>query len=464
MNLDILQGKSKQVQSFLTVFLQCLTMQTIDASFFLYVTELYQDLSPMEKTEYEQIYKHFETKLHRGSSTATKNLKDQYRLPTQIFHSKYSLSIQTNAELEVYANLIEPLQFPSLHPPKKLFLLYGMDNNGKTSLVNNIFRSLEKLKPSLLHLRDDGLIWSQHFNFQNRQEQFNLLINYFKNILITNPECWILFEFEHFDEIISDDINHFFEKLIQLERVILFASTSKPSKCDSVFSKLGHTHLVFVDLPNVQTIAELLILNIFKFIKEGNINTANSPFISISNELKELLTEEIAPQLVCRPSKYTYSKSALLRKCCKDAKKQYGITMGELNMNLIPTFLKCLSSARKNWYNTEEKCFYKLPLIESACSATNPTTTTTIPKEIIYKESSLTKEELILLHKGKLQCEVLQRPVLCQDTNSLYVDWKWIKEARLSVFDIVRQCLTDVKENEEENRLYEELLRFYDSH
>lgn len=464
MNQDILQGKSKQVQNFLIVFLQCLTMQTIDVNFLSYVTDLYNDLNLEEQKEYEQIYKHFQYKLNQTmtNSTEAKNLKDQYRLPTQIFHSKNTITLQTQAETLVNTNLIEPLQFPSLHPPKKLFLLYGFDNNGKTMLVNRVFKSLQNLKPSLIHLRDDGLIWSKHFNFQSRQSQFDLLINYFKNILTANPHLWILFELEHIDEIINDDVNKFLEDLTKLERIVLFASTSKPSKCDLAFTRNDNTCFVFVDLPDVTTVAELLILNIFKFIKGENINTANSPYLNIANEFKSLLLEEIAPQLICRPSKYIYKKP-FLRKCCKEAKTQYGITMGELTMNLIPKFIKCLSIARRNWYNSEEKCFYKLPLADNNQTCINKVEEK-IPKEIIYKETNLTKNELILLHKGKLQCEALKQPKMCQENTSLFVDWKWIKEARLSIFDIARQCLLDVTDNEADNKLYEELLRFYDSH
>ncbi len=449
----MLAGKSKQLQAFLTVFMQCLSLQAIDASFLSYVMDLFNDLSPQEKLEHQEMLKHIQFKSSLINKLASKQLKDQYRIPTQIFHSSTNAFIETGPDILIRNNLIDPLKFPSLNPPKKLFLLYGIDNNGKTAVINQTFRALEHIKPGLIHLRDDGKIWMQHF--QNRQEQLNLLIAYFKNITITNPNGWILFEMEHFDEIVNDDMKTFFEELLKLDKFIFMASTSKPHLCDIILKQYSEYLPIFIDLPDVHLIGELLQFGIFKFIKKSDINNPNSIYKNIAIEFIELLQLEIAPQLVCRPSKYIYKKPG--RKCCVDAKTQYGITIGELNMNLIPIFLKCLSNARKNWYNSESKCFHIIPI--NQCSSVGGI----LNRELILKETQLTKDESITLHKGKLNCDDLKNPIKCQDSKtSLFIDWKWILDAKETVFEIARTCLTDIKENEEQNLLYEELLRFND--
>ena len=452
MQHEILSGKSKQLQAFLTVFLQCLSLQAIDASFLTYVTDLYNDLSPQEKLEYQDMFKHVQLKASTKSNLASKQLKDQYRIPTQIFHSSANAFIETLPDRIIYKNVIEPLKFPSLNPPKKFLLLYGMDNNGKTAVVNQTFRALERIKPSLTHLRDDGKIWAQHF--QNRQEQLNLLVAYLTNICIANPNGWILFEMEHLDEIATDDLKSFFEAIVKLDKIIFIATTAKPYLCDPILSQFQGYLPIFIDLPDVELICELLVLGIFKFIKKSDINNATSIYNDIANEFSELLLHEIAPQLVCRPSKYKYKKPG--RKCCAEAKTQYGITIGELNMNLIPVFIKCLSNARKNWYDTEAKCFHQLPV--NACGVNN----TILNKELVHKEETLTKDESVALHKGKINCEDIKNPVQCAANISLFIDWKWIFDAKETVFEIARITLLNITENEEQNRLYEELLRFQD--
>ncbi len=457
---EILDGKSIQLKAFLSVYMQCLSLHHIDDAFLIYVTDLFNDLSPQEKLEHQDIFKHVQAKAQHKSSHASKQLKEKFRVPNQIFHSRLT-TIETSADRIIESNLIEPLKFPSLNQPKRIFLLYGFDNNGKTAVINHTYKSLERIKPSLSHFRDDGHIWNTQ-NFQNRQEQLNLLIAFLTNITIANPEAWILFEMQHFDEIANDDMKSFLESIVKLDKVVFIATTNKPQLCHNVISLYcADIYLpIFIDLPDVDLIGEILQQNIFRFIKSSDINNSNSEFLGIANEFTSLLMHEIAPQLVCRPSKYIYKKSAELRKCCLEAKTQYGITTGQLNMYLIPVFLKCLSNARKNWYNSEQQCFYKLP----SGSGTTSSSSKKLNKELIYKETDLTKEESLQLHKGKINNEVLKDPVMCQDSSSLYVDWKWLREAKETVFDIARECLTAVKDNEEENRLYEELVRFYDSH
>ena len=474
-------------EKFLCAYTSCTHMTSIDTKFFDYVTDLYNNLSINEQEEHRHNYNYISNqhKLHEAlvlhSSLECRISQDKTFQPPEIdYHMKVLLTVSTKAEKNICSTLIDARKHESTLSQVKLFLLYGLPKNGTSVVLHNTFNSFQKYLQTkgcaLLHLKENAFLWSSTDKYQINTK-LNQLVSYLKCIIDTQSTTWIMLEIEQFQVLEGANVNvdRFLKQLLAMDRVILFAKTHKPSACDVPFrANALQSSFHFIELPSQEEIGSLLKMEICSRIKNGKtlpINNASSPYVEIAKEFQSLLTDEIAPQLTCDKAQQPTLKKSVREKCSTSAAKtKHGFTMYYVSSFLIPRFIKCLERAHTNWYHTDGQCIVKLPhKTEEKCPSVNKTDLIPLQK-IIYNEGKLTRNEVIQLHKGLLSCDVTLTE--CPPAVQRVVDWKWIKEAKQTVFDIARQTLTDVAVVKvetpektwvnEQDILYEELLKFYE--
>ncbi len=438
-------------------------MHSINREFASRCTKLFNNMSEQERAQYSDIYRLTMSKLELRTTSSCVVRSDVHYLPRHILHTTNTAvpSIPFITAQKIQRSLIDCLQFYVGTPPKRLFLLFGLDKSGFSTVAEYMYHTLLPFKSNLIHLVGNAKLWADNFNYGERQEQYKFLIEYLTCML--QNDGWILLELEHFESIVGDDIGAFLDDLLKLERVVLIATTSHPSSSSSFFNQRSTDATeLFLDLPDAQLIGQVLQEQLFAIIHSHpnpNINNSASPYLSIASEFSELLRDTIAPRLTCLQNAQIFAN---VRECSSTAITKYGIKLSTLTLDLIPRLKRHLKNAHKNGYNQKKECMYVKPKESLVCGGNESSILSKETMNALDTGSRLNTQQVVSLQKGKISCHQVNNADMCSETKDFdHIHWDWIQNAKETVFEIAQRVLTDVSASDEFNLHYEQLVEHY---
>ncbi len=307
-------------------------------------------------------------------------------------------------------------------------------------LAANTFRIFQKCKNSCedaFHL----FVNCERFHKEHILDLWRLTLLYMNMISWSSLDAFVVLEVENI-HIVAKEYNdirtteNMLDDVMENKNVIIIGTTNSThvSSCSRHFKtceELGM--IVAVPNPNVDIVFDML-------------HTRLLMVFDPENEIQHIKDKE---QYDFEKRKTTLAK---LESWCKqmaekltDRKLQKQITLSDLNDVQIPRLVNCLSRARKNWYDSKNKCLHTIPDEKTSCEKPQTSNNKQLV-ENLSKTSILSKSNALQLNKSQgMTCDMLEKTPACSEklTSEITMNINWLSEAWNIFTDIGERVLMD---------------------
>ncbi len=322
------------------------------------------------------------------------------------------VNLSTPEESRIRQAIVEPMRCPLLFEiPSRYFLLHGSDGCGKSILTRNIFRIFQRCQVNCedaIHLH----VNCERFD-QDIKDHWRLTLCYLKLISFHLKQAFIVLECENIHHVIQSQSQEkkIFDEILLNPQIVVIGTTTHVDKCVKHFTAEDMGMIVAISKPTPQLIYDILNISLLKiFDPDGKVQHEERK-LNVLNKLDEW--------------------------CNKMGTKmaQKGISMCELCNVQIPRFINALSKARKNWYDSENKCLHAYAEgIESDSS---------LIKNLQKKEFLATSD--ILKLNSTLSKDEFEKAVVCPPelSSQIQMNIKWLTAAWSIFTQIGEEILMD---------------------
>ncbi len=320
------------------------------------------------------------------------------------------VNLSTPEELRIRQAIVEPMRCPLLfETPSRYFLLHGSDGCGKSILARNIFRIFQQCQVNCedaIHLH----VNCERFDKEFIKDHWRLTLYYLKLISLHVPNGFIVLECENIHHI-SNESKNIFEDILLNQQIVVVATTNQIDKCSSHFSFNNGGMIVAIAKPTPQIIYDILLISLLKVF---------DPDGKVQHEERKM-----------------YVLTHLDEWCNKMGPKmaQKGISMCELCNVQLPRFINALSKARKNWYDSENRCLHTYAEgLESDLSLTKN----------LQKKEFLSTSDILKLNPT-LSRDEFDKAIVCPPelSSQIQLNFKWLSEAWSVFTQIGEEILMD---------------------
>ncbi len=350
--------------------------------------------------------------------------KIRWHEPRQILHLETpldkSLTVRTTAESVVWTTLIQPLFFPGLCFPKRLFLLHGADGSGKSALVGVMYKGVENVQPdclSSIHFRFNCRSWVGKENKQtsHARDHWAVSVKFLQNFVKINPNCYVIVEFEFFHLLAAafKEEEDFLKDFLHIgSKVFLVGTTDNNNvkRCAAFFDKHRFDRIIIeVKEPDEMMVQDFLMFHLFDMF---NVLT-----VSDENKLSRLQLENFI----------------------KDQAKilvEKHVQLTDLRHIMLPRIRANVSRARLHWVNPLKKCVIVPP--SGDCSNDTVINKNASVSSILEKPGTLDAKDMQTLNPEQ-KCEAITKQ--CEAETSVTLDafflnagWELIKRIMLEAF------------------------------